>query len=112
MPDVLELHDALRKTYANRESNVKAAVDLLIWHDHWLHRLKFTVSGLVHDDEKVYIAWHELENAYNADEFQGSTSQLAVLKIAIDLALDRYRFGIMGDAHREAILEAFTTALS
>lgn len=109
----LDLYEVLRTTYADHENYRKAALELLIWHDYWLKNKTFSELAILEKGENVYISWPQLEESFNNGQFDyASTSQRAVLALAIDLALDRYRFAIMGDAHRAAILEAFTKALS
>lgn len=59
------------------------------------------------------IRWSAARDAFNEGEFNRSSStELAVLDLAIALGMDVYRFSSMGRTNKAAILNAITTALA
>jgi hypothetical protein len=110
MPDFDTTVAALRRWAANMDRRDRAAAGLLAWHGHWLRRADFTAAAV--EDRGVHLAvdWRKARAFCDAGP-RGSTSELAVLDLAVTLAEDRFRFGIMGDAHRRAILHAVGVAL-
>lgn len=103
---------SLRKWASDYGPRVSAAVELLVWHEHWLHRPDFLGICVDTDiDGITWINWTKARAAHDAG-LRGSTSELAVLDFAIALGEDRYRFNIMGDAHSKAIVQAITNALA
>lgn len=104
---------ALRKWTATHDTHVRAAVDLLIWHEHWLRRASF-LAACVHDDTAIdgsmWVNWRQAREFYDSSP-RGSTSELAILDLAVALGEDRFRFGIMGSAHSKAIVRAVAQAL-
>jgi hypothetical protein len=103
---------SLRKWASGHSPHVSAAVDLLAWHETWFRRRDFLDRCVSVDvDGIVWLNWTQARAAFDAG-LRGSTSELAVLDLAIALGEDRYRFSIMGHAHREAIVQAVTNALT
>lgn len=101
----------LRAWTRDHDQHVRAAVDLLIWHESWLRRRDFCKAALDYGGHgTIRIGWAE------AREFAGanpgaSTSEMAILDLAVAIGEDRYRLRIMGDAHAKAIVRAFAQAL-
>lgn len=114
-----ELRKALQRDLKPHATGVQyqAGVQLLLWHEHWLRRKDFldaAVSSYTNDDGQlnVTISWRKAREAFDRGDFdRASTSELAVLDLAIALGTDRFRFNIMGDAHASAVLNAVRTAL-
>lgn len=110
-----QIRAALRDQLDNGDlgPGVRAATELLLWHDGWIRRGDFhRLAVRSNDDGEVWIAWRHARDAFDADQFgPASTSEMTVLEIAIDLATGRYRFSNLGNAHAAAVLQAFTTAL-
>jgi hypothetical protein len=101
----------LRAWTKDHDPHVRAAVELLCWHETWLRRRDFCKAVLDYGGHgSIRIGWAE------AREFAGtiahaSTSEMAILDLAIAIGEDRYRLRIMGDAHAKAIVRAFASAL-
>jgi hypothetical protein len=104
---------ALRRWTANHDLHVRAAVELLIWHEHWLRRQDFR-KACIHDDTAIdgsaWINWRQARE-FSGSGPRGSTSELAILDLAVALGENRYRLSIMGDAHSRAIVRAVAQAL-
>ena len=101
----------LRRWTANHDLHVKAAVELLIWHEHWIRRGDFLKACVASDpDGTSWIRW-DAAKAFAFSNPQASTSELAILDLAVSLGSDRYKLSRMGDAHAKAIVEAFAAAL-
>ena len=101
---------ALRRWAAQMDASDRAAVGLLAWHEYWLRRADFKAAAIEKRGVHLAIDWR------NAREFlesgtRASTSELAILDLAVTLAEDRFRFRIMGDAHSKAIVRAVAQAL-
>ncbi len=101
---------ALRRWAAQMDASDRAAVELLIWHEYWLRRASFTAAAIVNRGVHKAIDW-TAARAFADSNPRASTSELAILDLAITLAEDRFRFGIMGDAHSRAIVRAVAQAL-
>lgn len=101
---------ALRRWAAQMDASDRAAVELLCWHEHWLRRASFAAAAIVNRGVHRAIDW-TAARAYCESGPGGSTSDLAILDLAITLAEDRFRFRIMGAAHSRAIVRAVASAL-
>ena len=101
---------ALRRWAAGMNCRDAAAVDLLAWHEGWLRRPAFTTAVLVKHGSTLAVNWRKAREFLDSGP-RGSTSELAILDLAVTLAEDRFRFGIMGDAHSRAIVHAITQAV-
>lgn len=101
---------ALRRWAAQMDASDRAAVDLLIWHESWLRRPDFTAAAVVNRGVHLAVDW-AAARAF-ADTHPGaSTSELAILDLAVAIGEDRFRFRIMGDPHSKAIVRAVARAL-
>lgn len=108
-----ELADRLWYGTSHQSAHRRAAVNLLIEHQHWLTRGDF-VDMAVHDDTtggEATVLWD------NAADFlderpRASTSELAVLHTACVLGQDTLQFGVMGRGHRAMLRRAFDAALA
>jgi hypothetical protein len=104
---------ALRRWIANHDPNVRAAVELLGWHEHWLRRPDFA-RACIHDDRAIdgsaRINWRQAREFFDAGP-RASTSELAILDLAVALGENRYRLSIMGEALSRAIVQAVARAL-
>lgn len=90
---------------------MRAAVDLLIEHDHWLRNGHFARACIQAADNDLYrISWLKARSVCDGNLI-GSTSELAVLDFAIALGVDRYRFNIMGPVLSAMLLKATAQAL-
>lgn len=99
----------LREWAKYQAPHVRAAVELLAWHGYWIGG--GDRSWLRHhpDEGMVSVNWRAAREYYDACGI-GSTSERAVLDLAIALGQDRYRLGIMGHAHLRSIGNAFYAA--
>jgi hypothetical protein len=106
-----DLAIGLRKWTAHHDAHVRAAVDLLIWHDFWLRRNDFRKACVIADsaDGDAWISWSNARGFVDRNP-RASTSELAILDLAVALGEDRYRLGIMGARHSEAIADAVCRA--
>ncbi len=113
MPDFNATATALRRWTATHDLHVIAAVELLIWHEHWIRRPDFQ-RACIHDDTAIdgsmWINWRQAREFFDSGP-RGSSSELAILDLAVALGENRYRLSIMGDAHSRAIAQAVARAL-
>jgi hypothetical protein len=115
-----DLAAGLRGWVRGGTAHEQAAVELLIWHETWLRRPDFRgaaitqlAPGLV-----AIINW-EKAREFADRGFAGpgkrplpaSTSERAVLDLAVALGEDRYRLANMGRVHRQRIADAVTLAV-
>ena len=111
MPDFDTTVHALRRWAAQMDASDRAAVELLAWNESWLRRADFTDAALVNRGAHLAVDWTAARAYFDSGPSRASTSQWAILDLAITLAEDRFRFRIMGRAHSRAILEAVARAL-
>ena len=107
----------LRNWAANNDPHVRAAVELLVWHEHWIRRTDFHRAAIQWDGSRgqgragvARIRWAGAREFADSGP-RGSTSELAVLDLAIAIGENRYRLSGMGHAHAKAIVRAFAEAL-
>ncbi|MEE1838184.1 hypothetical protein [Streptomyces sp. SP17KL33] len=74
------------KEYA-REGTETAALGLLIEHDYWLRRIAYHHPQFVKVDEGVpwRLDWIEMCKAFSRNELYASTTQNAILQIALSI---------------------------
>ena len=121
MPDTTEqLIAGLRIWTKDHDPFVKAAVELLIWRG-WLRRGDF-VRACVRQEagpaaewssgtaREAWIDWPQARKFADAAS-TASTSEMAILDLAIELGRDRFRFYIMGTAHSKAVAAAVAMAV-
>lgn len=106
--DFEALATGLRRWTKDHDPHVRAAVDLLIWHEFWLRRNDFR-QACVTVDEDAWIKWAEAREFADSGP-HASTSELAILDLAVALGENRYRLSSMGNAHARAIADAVTAA--
>jgi hypothetical protein len=101
---------ALRAWTRHHDPHVRAAVGLLIEHAFWLRRPDFTLACVHYDRRQPCIDW-QAARAF-ADAGPGaSTSELAILDLAVALGENRYRLSVMGAANSRAIAAAVARAV-
>ena len=102
----------LRVWTKDHDPHVRAAVELLIWHGgggYWLRRADFTTACVRRDRREAWIDWAGAREFVSAGP-RASSSEMAILDLAVALGEDRYRLGIMGHAHSRSIASAVTAA--
>ena len=101
---------ALRRWTHNHDLHVRAAVELVIEHDFWLRRPDFLRACVHRDGGQAWIDW-QAARAFTDAGPGASTSQLAILDLAVALGENRYRLSIMGAANSRAIAQAVACAV-
>jgi hypothetical protein len=98
----------LRKWARLRDGHVRGAVELLIGHGYWLGREDFTSECIYRvSGGGAVLDWGKAQ----AHPWYASSSEVAVLDLAVALGSDRYRLSRASDGEAEAIIRAFATAL-
>jgi hypothetical protein len=87
-----------------------AAVELLIEHETWIRRRDFLVACTDSGDGMTRIRWTAAREFADSAPLC-STTEHAVLRIAVAIGSDEYRLAAMGRANADAIIRAFTTAM-
>ena len=100
----------LRAWTRHHDAHVCAAAELLIDHGFWLRRRDFLRACVHRDGRQAWIGWHEAREFTDAGP-RASTSELAVLDLAVALGENRYRLSIMGHAHSQWIATAVARAV-
>jgi hypothetical protein len=101
---------ALRAWTRHHDPHVRAAVELLIEHDLWLRRADFTRACVRRDRREAWIDWRAARAFVDAGSV-ASTSEMAVLDLAVALGENRYRLSIMGAANSRSIATAVARAV-
>jgi hypothetical protein len=115
MPDLDTIAAGLREQTVGRPHQ-QAAVELLIWHESWLRRATFRQACLVQRGGVWTIDWtrarafadHVSDGGLGAP--RASTSEAAILDLAVALGEDRFRLTNFGHAHRRSAAMAFWAA--
>jgi hypothetical protein len=94
----------------HHDPHVRAAVELLIEHDFWLRRADFTRACVCRGGGQAWIDW-QAARAFVDKRPGASTSELAILDLAVALGENRYRLSIMGTAHSRWIATAVARAV-
>ena len=110
MPEFDALIRLLRGWTHNHDPHVREAVELLIEHETWIRRGDFRRACVKRNAREAWISWRK------AREFAGSgstasTSEMAVLDLAVAIEENRYKFSIMGPANSRMIAHAVARAL-
>ena len=104
-----DLVSGLRLWTDGCDAHVRAAVEMLIEHDRWLRRPDFIRAALQTDDVDgiPWIRWDDAEQALPALAGHASSTEVAILRLAVDIARDdRYRLSQMGAANAAAVIRA------
>lgn len=116
-----DLVTGLRGWARGQTRHEQAAVELLAWHETWLRRPDFRgacitqrAAGLV-----AIIHWDDARDFVDRGYWFGnprgvlpaSTSQRAVLDLAVALGEDQYRLANMGQVHKAVIAYAVAAAV-
>ena len=100
----------LRAWTRDHDPHVRAAVELLIEHDVWLRRADFTRACVRSRGGEAWIDW-QAARAFADTRPGASTSELAILDLAVALGENRYRLSVMGTANSRAIAAAVARAV-
>jgi hypothetical protein len=95
---------------AGHDPHVRAAVGLLIEHETWIRRADFRRACIEVRAREAWINWRKAREFVDAGS-TASTSEMAVLDLAVALGENRYRFSIMGPANSRMIAQAVARAL-
>ncbi|WP_219419611.1 hypothetical protein [Pseudonocardia nigra] len=111
--DTAAMVAGLRAWVRGHDRHVQAAVGLLLAHDVWLRREEFRAACLRRVSDGTYgIDWSAARTGFDAGEFaRASSTEIAVLDLAIALGSDRYRLRSMGDHNARLIAEAVAHAV-
>lgn len=110
MSDFDALVRLLRRWTHNHDPHVRAAVELLIEHETWIRRADFQRACIEPDGREAWISWHKAREFVDAGSV-ASTSEMAVLDLAVALGENRYKFSIIGPANSRMIAQAVARAL-
>ena len=100
----------LRERAATHDANVRAALELLIWHDYWLRRSDFRRACVTQTAQPPYMRWEKARDFADSGP-ACSSSQLVMLRLAVAIAADDLGLQRLGAAHRRAAVKAFAQAL-
>ena len=100
----------LRAWTRGHDPHVRAAVELLIEHDVWLRRPDFTRACIFRSGREAYVNWVAARAFVDAGAV-ASTSEMAILDLAVALGENRYRLSIMGETHSRWIATAVARAV-
>lgn len=101
---------ALRNWTRGHDAHVSAAVELLIDHEMWLRRADFIRAAVRKHGSEAWIVWPDAR-AFVSAGARASTSEMAVLDLAVALGENRYRLSIMGHVHSRWIAQAVARAV-
>jgi hypothetical protein len=109
----------LRATAQTRDPHVRAAVDLLIWHETWLRRPDFRGACITQmaPGMAARVNWEEAREFTDRGYAQpgqrplpASTSERRVLDLAVALGENMFGLPGMGTVHKWRMAEAFARA--
>lgn len=95
------------------DAHVQAAVWLLLAHEVWPRRAEFLHACVQRSaDGQWWIDFRAARTAFDDGEFgTASSTELAVLDLAITLGTDRFRFRAMGPSNASAVATAVAHAV-
>jgi hypothetical protein len=100
----------LRHWTHNHDPHVRAAVELLIEHETWIRRADFQRACVEDNAREAWINWRKAREFADSGS-AASTSEMAILDLAVAIGENRYEFSIMGPANSRMIAQAVTRAL-
>ena len=100
----------LRRWIAHHDPHVSAAVELLIEHEAWIRRADFQRACIEKNAREAWINWRKAREFVDSGSV-ASTSEMAVLDLAVALGENRFKFSIMGPANSRMIAQAVARAL-
>jgi hypothetical protein len=107
----LQVQRRLRHWARASDSHVYAAVELLLGHGVWLRRAEFLTAAVRVHRTSAWITWTAARAAFDAGHFDAASStERAVLDLAIALGQDRYRLSRMDTSNATAIATAVALA--
>lgn len=113
MRDFERLVTSLRRWTKNHDPHVRAAAELLIWDRYWLERLDFRAAAMGQNEAgQAWIAWDDAARFRAGPGATASSSQLAILDIAVAIGGDAFRLSRMDDGQARAIVAAVAGALA
>lgn len=104
-----DLVTGLRAWAKNYDNRVRAAVELLIEHDHWLWDEGFTDRCIFADGALPGINFAEAKR-YHDEGLPCSTSQAAILLVIADIGSGRWQIDTMDGRNRQRITDAVSRA--
>jgi hypothetical protein len=110
MSDFDSLVRLLRRWTHNHDPHVRAAVELLIEHKTWIGRADFQRACIEREAREAWVIWRKAREFADSGSV-ASTSEMAVLGLAVALGENRYKFSIMGPANSRMIAQAVARAL-
>lgn len=100
------------RAWARDDRFTRAAVELLAGHGEWLDEPEFVKAAIkVEGDDFARIVWPRAA-AYAEADVSSSASRMAVLRTAILLGSDEFRFSSLDRANKALVVTAFMTALT
>ena len=105
------LTDSLKRWAAGNDDRVRAAVGLLIEHDHWLWDEGFT-ERCVSGDADASFSWIDFAEVkrYYDDGPPCSTSEAAILLAIADIGSERWQISTMDGRNRARVVRAVAQA--
>jgi hypothetical protein len=101
---------ALRRWTHNHDPHIRAAVELLIEHETWIRRADFQRACIERDSREAWIHWRKAREFVDSGSV-ASTTEMAVLDLAVAIGENRYKFSIMGPANSRMSAQAVARAL-
>jgi acetyl-CoA carboxylase beta subunit len=110
MPDFDGTVVGRRRWTAHHDPHVRAAVGLLIDHETWIRRADFQRACIEKNAREAWINWQKAREFADSGSV-ASTSEMAILDLAVAIGENRYKFSIMGPANSRMIAQAVARAL-
>jgi hypothetical protein len=110
MSDFGTLVRLLRRWTHDHDPHVRAAVELLIEHETWIRRADFQRACVELHAREAYINWRKAREFVDSGS-KASTTEMAILDLAVAIGENRYKFSIMGPANCRMIATAVARAL-
>ena len=111
MADFDKTVTALRRWTKDHDPHVRAAVELLIWDGYWLRRKDFRSAAIGTGTTERWVRWDEAARFRTGPGATASSSELAILDVAVAIGNDRFKLSRMNDEQAGAIVKAFAAAL-
>lgn len=107
-----QLVNAITAWASTQDAPERAATWLLIDQGAWLRKHQFVNKCIAEDEGVWFIQWWRVQELLDENGLQGSSGELALLRVAVTIALDKLGLSSLDQLNRELVAAAIRDALN